>query len=93
MRQVEQVIWKTGRGNSYVLVACDVNADSSIDRSIRTEYTINNDLMECIAAANAQGLNARFQFVSEEAAAAAAAGGAAPAVAAPPAPEHPAPEN
>ena len=57
-----QVTWWVGRGNSYVLVACDLKANGTMDHNARTEYSINGALFECIAAATTKGRNSNIRF-------------------------------
>ena len=42
VRQIDQIVWKTGKGNGYTAVACDVKANDTIDRTVRTEYTVKS---------------------------------------------------
>ena len=55
---------KKGKGNSYVAIACDIKeADGLMDRSKRTEYTINSSFIDTIKAATAAGHNKGISFV------------------------------
>jgi hypothetical protein len=64
LRKIESITWKTGKGNSYVAVACDIKPGGLMDRETRTEYKIDGNLLELIAAATTAGHNKGIHFIT-----------------------------
>lgn len=62
-RKIDTVTWKTGRGNSYVVNACNVNPDGTTNRDVITEYKIDVVLLALIRSAASSGKNEGVKFI------------------------------
>ena len=62
-RKIDSVIWKKGKGNSYVVNAFDVCTDGKLDRKKLIECKIDNTLIGLIKDATVKGRNTGITFV------------------------------